>query len=456
MQCPVCGRPADDGQRFCTGCGTSLAGRDDTDLPATSAIPVQPGTDPDPDTEDADWQPEWAPTGSVPTTGASESPTEQLAQAEPAWASPTTAALPSTEPLAATDDPADDTGVLTPYDYTDGEPTSGWSTTPDTEVIAAAPYAEPVRHRPRFRATATVVLGVASGLVALAALFTTILSIEASRGLFVADNQPAAFRTGTWIIDDLADNLSIAGLLAAVAMVAGGVASGFGWRWGGGLAGGAGLAYTGVAAIAVGLAQVPIDAAHEFALIPADPPFTLTITRDVGYYLLIVASVLGIVLFFASLNDLTDRRPGLNPWIAALGGLATVIAVAGPLLPEGLARFSDNWYLVDAPGEPPALLLVGRAVQLAMLLVCGLLGFLCVRRYGIGLAAGGSLPFIWMAVSTMFDLTDHPVGPAFRNPGSTDVDLHGLTVIGAAALASMLLLAIVAAYDQSVRERPYR
>jgi hypothetical protein len=77
-----------------------------------------------------------------------------------------------------------------------------------------------------------------------------------------------------------------------------------------------------------------------------------------------------------------------------------------------------------------------------------------VRRYGVGLAAGGSLPVIWMAASTLFDLTDRPVGPAFRNPGSSEIDLHGVTVIGVAALASMLVLAVIAAYDQTVRERP--
>ena len=159
------------------------------------------------------------------------------------------------------------------------------------------------------------------------------------------------------------------------------------------------------------------------------------------------------MLFFASFNDASDRRPGLNPWIAALGGLAVVIAAAGPLIHEGRARFSDNWYLVEAPGEPPAMLLAGRAIQLAAFLIAGLVGFLSVRRYGLGLAAGGTLPFIWLAASTLLELTDHPVGPAFRNPGSSEVDLHGVTVIGVAALISMLLLAVIGAYDQNVRER---
>jgi hypothetical protein len=354
--------------------------------------------------------------------------------------------------------------VLTPYDYGDVDddatavaaPTGSTTTMlPGPYVVDpyADPYAVPTGAG-RFRFTAVLVLGVATGLVALAALFTDVLSIQSDRLLGPDPNAPAGFGTGAWLLDDLADNLSIAGLLAAVAMVAGGVASGFGWKWGGGLAGGGGLAFGGVAAIAIGLAQMPIDAAHEYARIPADPPFTLTITRDLGYHLLIVAAALGLVLFFTSFNDASDHRPGLNPWVAALGGLSVVITATGPLLPEGLALFSDNWYIVEAPGEPPAMLLVGRIIQLVGLLVAGLIGFLSVRRYGVGLAVGGSLPVIWMAASTLFDLTDHPVGPGFRNPGSPEIDLHGVTVIGVAALASMLLLAVIAAYDQTVRERP--
>lgn len=482
MQCPVCGRPAEAGQRFCTGCGNSLKGITD-DPAATSAIPVQPAGDPPAD----DWDPVWAPTGSIPVQPAEPNtapsadppgdaaispPADDLPPTEPVWASPVTAALPVTERLTATEPVADPTPVvapelperepdsdrypvLTPYDYSDGDPVAdGYVASPATEVIASAvPYA-PVREVNRFHVNAVLVLGVAAGLVALGSLFTTVLSVESSRRLEVGPEAPAAFRTGTWILDDLADNLSIAGLLAVLAMIAGGVASGFRWRWGGGLAAGGGLALVGLAGLALGLTQVPIDAAHDFALIPADPPFTLTITRDVGYYLLIVASALALVLFFASLNDLVgDRRPGLNPWIAALGALAAVVAAAGPTLNEQSARFSDNWYLLDTPDGPPALLLIGRAVQIVLLVLTGLVGFLCVRRYGIGLAAGGALPYIWLGVSTLFELTDNPVGPAFRNPGSVETDVHGLTVIGIAALGSMLVLAIIAAYDQGIRER---
>ena len=435
----MCDRAVQPGQRFCTGCGAALsdpAAGQPTSVVAAQATPT-----------DSEWaDPVWAPTGSVPAVPA-PGLTDQLPATEPIQLAPP-------EPVSAAPVPADEP-VLTPYDY-GGDPTIVTPAEPATTLVPGAygPADAPAR-RFQFRLNAVLVLGIVTAMVGMAALFTDVLRIESDRVLVARPDTPVGFGTGTWLLDDFAGNLSIAGLLAIMAMAAGAIASALGWTWGGGLAGGGGLAFGGVAAIAIGLAQMPIDAAHEYARIPADPPFTLSITRDIGYHLLIVAAALGLVLFFACFNDAADRRAGLNPWIAALGGLAVVIATAGPLLPEGQGLFSDNWYLVEAPGEPPAMLLVGRAIQLVAFALAGLVGFLSVRRFGLGMAIGGSLPFLWMGFSTLVDITDDPVGPAFRNPGSAEIDLHGVTVIGVAAVASMLLLALIAAYDQTVRERPY-
>ena len=79
--------------------------------------------------------------------------------------------------------------------------------------------------------------------------------------------------------------------------------------------------------------------------------------------------------------------------------------------------FSDNWYLIEGPGQPSALLLLGRLVQLALLGISGIAGYLCVRRWGLAVAIGGALPIVWLAASTLFDLTDTPVGPGLRQPG---------------------------------------
>ena len=92
-------------------------------------------------------------------------------------------------------------------------------------------------------------------------------------------------------------------------------------------------------------------------------------------------------------------------------------------------------------------------MQLALLAVSGVVGYLCVRRWGLGLAIGGALPIVWLAVSTLFELTSNPIGPAYRNPGADSADLHGMTIIGVSAIIAMAILALVAAYDQTTRER---
>lgn len=434
MVCHECGVAVQPNQRFCSGCGASLRGVTDK----TEVVPAAATTEP---TEEwAAHTPVWAPTGAVPVTanaGQADAPRSSLD------------AVPDVAPR---------------------EPTEGdiWALTSETYGVQTAPAAPPPTRTAElplvptvgpapasgFRLGAVTLCGVLSAVIALAGSFTTMVEITSDTLLTPTETTPPEFRTGTWVLDDLGDNMSIAMLVAAVLLVTGAIASGFRWRWGSGLAGGAGLALTGLVALAVGLADFPIDAARDFAAIPNAQQFTLTITRDVGYWLLIAAAALGLIVFFASINDaFGDRRPGLNPWIAALGALATVVAMFGPMIPEGIAVFSDNWYVIEGPGQPSALLLVGRLVQLAMLAVSGVIGYLCVRRWGLGLAIGGALPIVWLAASTLFELTDRPIGPAFRNPGADSTDLHGVTIIGVSAVLSIAILAVVAAYDQSVRER---
>ncbi len=503
MECHACGRHVEAIDRFCNGCGASLVETTDgatqsasaadpdnrtvpdeadaattapdanssldSDAPSdpsddgerTEAIPVAaaatPVEAPVEDqrtelievTEGEEWEddPAWARTGSVP-----EQPAD-LATGDLAATEPITEVWMQSVP-SDTDPPA-----ATPYDFAEREPvaiTGQFDAQPaaTAQMPAVTTVALPEAPR-RFRFGLITLIAIVTGVVSLGALFTDVIVISSNVRLVATDDTPATFRTGTWIADDLADNLSIAGLIAIVLIVAGGVASGYQWRWGSGLAGGAGLALAGLAALTVGLAQFPIDVARQFARIPTDNPFVLTITRDLGYWLLVVAGALGVVLFFASINDaIGDRRAGLNPWIAALGALAVVVASAGPLIQENQAVFSDNWYLVDAPGEPSALLLVGRLVQLGLLLMGGVIGFLSVRRWGLGVAIGATLPAVWLTLSTLLELGDEPVGPGFRNPGATDMHVHGVTIIGMSAVLAMLVLAVVGAYDQDARRRP--
>ncbi len=386
----------------------------------------------------------WAPTGSIPAQPTVATGSLPVTQA----ITPITPTAPIT-PLI--EDSVDETGQTPLYDFTLDEHTpSGLpSTTAEMPIVSA-----PLAAQPKFHFGLVTLISLVTAIVTLVSMFANVLSISSDARLTPGSSTPPAFRTGDWIVDDLADNLSIAGLIAALLMVVGGIGSGFRWRWGSGLAGGGGVALAGIAALAVGLAQFPIDAAHEFVLIPSEQAFVLTITRDLGYWMLVAAGALGVVLFFASINDAAgDRRSGLNPWFAALGALASVVVAAGPLLPENLAIVSDNWYLDAAPGGAPALMLVARLAQLGLLVMTGVIGFLLVRRYGLGLAIGGALPALWLAVSTQFEITDNPIGPGFRNPGADDMHLHGVTIIGVSALIAMVILSVIAAYDQGIRER---
>jgi hypothetical protein len=402
-----------------------------SDLPATEPVTEMQADEPLDD-------PVWAMTGAVVGTAGA------------------TGDLPATEPITEVWTGPVDAGPVTRAAPATTGPGAVPTAVAPTVPIAAAPPPRPTRPVPdhRFRYTVMTLLGAVGGVLVLVGMFATVVEVTSSTPLLIGDDAPVAFRTGIWAADDLGDNLSIAGLIAALCMVLGGVAAAFGWRWGSGLAGGGGLAVAGLAALVVGLAQYPIDAAHEFAAIPSEQQFTLTITRDLGYWLLIVAGVIGIVAFFASTNDaFADHRSGLNPWIAALGALAVVVTAAGTLIPAGTAVFSDNWYVIERPGEPPAMLVAMRLVQLGLFALGGVIGFLSVRRWGLGVAAGVSLPLIWLGVSTLFEIGTNPVGPAFRNPGAASTDLHGVTIIGLSAVFAMLVLGAAAAYDQSARER---
>lgn len=436
MVCHQCGKPVDPDQHFCSSCGASLQGVTDATERIPSARAAAPAA-PDPTEEWAAHSPAWAPTGTVPATPADG----------PEAARTTLDSVPDLTPP----EPDEDVWALTSEAY--GPQPDVVIDPVRTTEMPLYPIGTATDVRP-FRFGAVMLCGILAAIVALAGTFTTAVKITSNTVLVPTDTAPARFRTGTWLLDDLADNMSIAILIAALLLVIGGVAAGFRWRWGSGLAGGAGLALAGLVALAIGLAQFPIDAAREFAAIPNEQHFVLTITRDVGYWLLLASAALGLIVFFASINDaFGDRRPGLNPWIAALGALATVVAVVGPMIPEGTAVFSDNWYLREGPGEPSALLLLGRLVQLALLAISGIAGYLCVRRWGLSVAIGGALPIVWLAASTLFDLTDTPVGPAFANPGADEIELHGVTIIGVSAVVAIGILAVVAAYDQSVRDR---
>ena len=180
----------------------------------------------------------------------------------------------------------------------------------------------------------------------------------------------------------------------------------------------------GWAAIVIGQAEIPASTAL------GDTFSTATVTRDIGYWGIVAAGGLGLVVLFVSLvRTGDDGRAGLDPWVAALGAMATIAAVIGPLLPVDGADVDLNW--TSAPGtDIPTVWFIARFVQLGLLLLCGVFGFLLVRRYGLGLAIGGTICAGWLVLTTATEQTDAPIGLAVGNPDFSDLEPHIVTIVG--------------------------
>ena len=280
-------------------------------------------------------------------------------------------------------------------------------------------------------AAAACVVGVLSDLI----------SIRPDAGV------AAPFDTGTWMVNDFGTNNTVAALLAATVIVVGAGLWCFGFRWGAGLAGGAGLSLAGWAALMIGLAEWPIfDAERAAAAAPT------SITRELGYWAVVAAGGLGVVVFCASLGGSgRDRQGGLDPWIAALGAACFLVAAGGPLIPLGTADFSGN-YSSDTLGvDLPQMFFIGRLLQVGLLAFTGIVGFLLVRRFGLGMAIGGAVAAGYMLVTAATNQTATPIGPAFANPGAVTLDPHGVTVVGFALAGFFGLVAVVMALLDSGR-----
>jgi hypothetical protein len=239
---------------------------------------------------------------------------------------------------------------------------------------------------------------------------------------------------GAWKLNDFGTNLTVAGILTALTMVLGALAWCVGYRWGAGLAGGAGAGLAGWVALALGQAEVVISQAQTAG-------GTAAVSREVGYWGLVAAGGLGLVVLFVSLvRTGDDGRAGLDPWVAALGAMATIAAVIGPLIPIDDADIDLNWS--SPPGtDLPTAWFAARFVQLVLLLLCGVFGFLLVRRYGLGLAIGGTVCAGWLVLTAATEQTDRPIGLAVGNPAFADLEPHIVTIVG---VGLMLFFGLVA------------
>jgi hypothetical protein len=260
--------------------------------------------------------------------------------------------------------------------------------------------------------------------------------------------------TGTRTLDDLGSNLGLAGFVGAAVMVLGGLLACFGLRWGAGLAGGAGLALAGWASLSIGLAELPIAVAESITR-TSSVEFTLRVTRDLGWWLILGVGVVGVIVFLTSLRSIgTGGRVALNPLVAAVTAVAMVVLAFGPLVPVDNAVFADNFRSVDPTRDLPAAFFAGRLAQVAMIALVGAVGMLIVRSYGLGLAAGGVSVSLWLWVSSLAEIDSNPVGIADRNPGATGTVPHAVTTVGMVATLVLLVLAAGLATYRLNRSRP--
>ncbi|MGI9031503.1 MAG: zinc-ribbon domain-containing protein [Ilumatobacteraceae bacterium] len=418
MRCPSCGTDVRVGQKFCMECGTALHAAE-----ATRPIPV-----------------------GAPVQSGEDDPTRPLVQSRRQSFGPPVGEREQVRPtLTERRDPAHDATIEMTAGRQDVDATTTMRTvdqgasTAQLAHTTELPVTVPGRRgfdedRPaRFRLRILLVLAALAAAATAVGALSTLLEITADG---------ADFDVGPWKANDLGTNNAVAGLIAAGTMVAGASAWCFGYRWGAGLAGGAGAALAGWAALVIGLAELPVAAAERSTIMA-------TIERPYGYWVLAGAGALGVVTLLASLaGSGRGRRSGLDPWIAALGATSVLLAAGGPLVPEGTADWSGN-YSSDTLGvDLPLVFFVGRAVQLGLLALCGVVGFLLVRRWGLGLAIGSAVAAGWMLVTAATDQTVSPIGPGYANPANPeafDLQPHAATIVGFALVGFFGLVATVMA-----------
>jgi hypothetical protein len=412
MECPGCGGDVTETSTFCSRCGRRLG------------PPLAP-----------------------PTAISADLPTERLDTL-------------ATEPVVVTDGPtivlADDNVYAAPgwvdtaptptaaYP-TAAYPTAVYPTASTTTAGVTAPIvfdgsddlADYPEEREPFRLRAMFVIALFAAAATLLAILADVIDIRTTR-------PTAGIATGVRTLDDLGSNLGLVAFGGAAVMVIGSLLACFGLRWGAGLAGGAGLALVGWAGLTIGLAELPIALAESVTRSSSES-FTLSVTRDVGWWLIAAVGVIGLLVFALSVRFAgRGGRRALNTLIAAVTALATVVVAFGPLVPVGDATFADNFRSTDPSQDLPTAFLAGRLGQVALIALVGVVGMLIVRSWGLGLAAGGLGVAALMWVTSLTRLGDRPIGIADRNPGAITTVPHAVTTVG--MISALVLLTVAAAF----------
>lgn len=234
-------------------------------------------------------------------------------------------------------------------------------------------------------------------------------------------------------LGDLFSSHLVAIALVGVLVLVGIIVGATGRPLGAGLVGGAGLSVGAALAMAIGSANRVLDEA-EVTVLSTPGSYTITVTRDLGYFVSIGAATLGLLVFLLSLRA---RRSGRRRmWLAVPGLLGTLAVVIGTLLPEGGAGFGDNFNVESIP--PVASWL--RLVALSTVLVAGLVGMLAGSRWGAAIVVGAiSIP-VWQVAAAQVEFDGVVDGFVGGNIGATDALAHPVTIAG---LGMMLLVGVV-------------
>ena len=400
MFCPSCGATIQSGQKFCTSCGSALTGA----TPTTTASAHDADTSPTPPLGQPLPPPVTAPITTIlpamPGSGQAAAPiTGQYAA---------TTALSVVEQTAASRyaGPAWDAGG------------DAWEPTGMTEVTGGV---QP------FRITPLVATASLAGVLAVASAFVDVAGIEIS-GLTGVPPTTQVFK-----LNDFSTNLMVGAVLAALLLVVGSAMGATGRRVGTGLAGGAGLALAGMMGMVLGQVTHLFDS-NEFVLLSSGGSFTLTTTRDIGFWLAVVSALLGGAAFVLSFESAgPDGHPPIPAAIGAIGLLGTAMAVIGPMIPLNDVPFGDQF---SNDFVPPATLLL-RQLVLILIAVGGVVGFTRNRRWGLGMALGAISVGAWQLITAAIDggkiaeATDKfPYSYAGGNPGDFDFAPHPVTIIG--------------------------
>ena len=503
MDCHACGSPVSEDQKFCQECGQSLRGVTDPTERLDHLAEPDDGDTSEPAAPEA---------GALAAPALADLPTQEINPREPLpdpmWAPTEESPVVEAEPgaavaaaAAASSAPFDDLTTPTPADPMPAvedatvviEPATGFDDTPaallmteqlsseqvDTDQLAGVGPrrrcwrppgpARPTSSRPQsfdgsddvqqfpparepFKLRVMFVLAFFGAIATMMASAADVSDIRTSAPV-------DGITIGITTLSDIGVNLPVAGFIGAAVMTIGGLLACFGFRSGAGVAGGGGLAVAGWAGLTIGLAEAPIAVAESITRTTTTQQFTLTVTRDLGYWLIIAAGVIGFLVFAASLRMAgTGGRRSLNPWVAAVGAVSAVILAFGPLIPEGGATFSDNFRSPTALIDLPTAYFAGRLGQVALIAIAGVVGFLLVRAYGLGLVGGGISVAIWLWLSSLLGLGedllrgDQPLGIAAGNFGARDTTPHGVTTVGMVLTLTMLLIASVLAIVQYRRD----